>query len=421
VIRVRTPRSHHAVPRHRRSELEPVRLRARGSGQREARRPGIWRCTAPPHRGAGRCSTGRGASGGGSGCRACPQGIFGKPHVSGAARYARKTGTGRARESPKQPADRRILARASVCPRSGPNAQNSQLWSPGDLPPAAAHDHFAGVKQPVFGIAGRLPTVRSAPWAGVWLRSSPTDLPDSVPESYTAARPSQVSAGIRHPGLMAHGPGPGSGACCPAGLGRSANPQGKALLRHYSNCSQKDKALLTLPSTGGSAGNVGYARRGVSCGWTIRPAPDHSVVALQLGGIVMGRRIGLLVSLVALLALGGGILGATPAWATPPKHLHIPINITFPDDPLSEACGFDVFDVLAGTIDVTLLYDQSGTLVREIDTFPAFTASFTAPSTGKSIVSRSPVVGITDYTGGGADGTPAVLRVTGLQSCFSPA
>jgi hypothetical protein len=135
----------------------------------------------------------------------------------------------------------------------------------------------------------------------------------------------------------------------------------------------------------------------------------------------MGRRIGLLVSLVALLALGGGILGATPAWATPPKHLHIPINITFPDDPLSEACGFDVFDVLAGTIDVTLLYDQSGTLVREIDTFPAFTASFTAPSTGKSIVSRSPVVGITDYTGGGADGTPAVLRVTGLQSCFSPA
>ena len=32
----------------------------------------------------------------------------------------------------------------------------------------------------------------------------------------------------------------------------------------------------------------------------------------------MGRRIGLLVSLAALLALGGGMLGATPAWATAP-------------------------------------------------------------------------------------------------------
>ena len=31
--------------------------------------------------------------------------------------------------------------------------------------------------------------------------------------------------------------------------------------------------------------------------------------------VVMGRRIGLLVSLVALLALGGGTLAATPAWA----------------------------------------------------------------------------------------------------------
>jgi hypothetical protein len=30
------------------------------------------------------------------------------------------------------------------------------------------------------------------------------------------------------------------------------------------------------------------------------------------------------------------------------------------------------------------------------------------------------VVGITDYTGGGADGTPAVLRLTGLQFMLQP-
>jgi len=87
---------------------------------------------------------------------------------------------------------------------------------------------------------------------------------------------------------------------------------------------------------------------------------------------------------------------------------------------LSEACGFDVIEVFAGTIDVTLLYDQSGTLIREIDTFPATTISFTAPSTGKSIVSQSPTVGITNYTGGGADGTAAVLRLTGLQFMIQP-
>ncbi len=45
----------------------------------------------------------------------------------------------------------------------------------------------------------------------------------------------------------------------------------------------------------------------------------------------MRRRIGLLVSLVALLALGGGLLAATPAWATPPQHFHQQLNLSVPD------------------------------------------------------------------------------------------
>src|SRR5205085_2766618 len=64
------------------------------------------------------------------------------------------------------------------------------------------------------------------------------------------------------------------------------------------------------------------------------------------GEVVMRRRIGLLVSLVALLALGGGMLAATPAWATPPQHFHhLALNFSFRDDVLSDACGFDVFEV----------------------------------------------------------------------------
>jgi hypothetical protein len=139
------------------------------------------------------------------------------------------------------------------------------------------------------------------------------------------------------------------------------------------------------------------------------------------GEVVMRRRIGLLVSLVALLALGGGMLAATPAWATPPQHFHhLPLNFSFRDDALSDACGFDVFQVAAGLIDITLLYDQGGTLIREIDTFPTFTVSITAPSTGKSIGSRVAAPLITDYTGGGAVGTPAVVRITGLQLMLGP-
>ena len=134
----------------------------------------------------------------------------------------------------------------------------------------------------------------------------------------------------------------------------------------------------------------------------------------------MGRRIGLLVSLVALLALGGGTLAATPAWATPPQHFHQQFNLSFHDDELSDDCGFDVFQVIAGNANTTLFYDQSGALVRSTVTGPTFTQSFTAPSTGKSIVSRQPFPVITDYTGGGAVGTLAVVRTTGLVFMLQP-
>jgi hypothetical protein len=134
----------------------------------------------------------------------------------------------------------------------------------------------------------------------------------------------------------------------------------------------------------------------------------------------MRRRIGLLVSLVALLALGGGLLAATPAWATPPKHFHTQLNISERDVGFSEACGFDVFFVFAANVNTTLFYDQSGTLIRQIDTFPTGTLGFAAPSTGKSIGSASTSVLHVDYTGGGALGTAAVASITGLTFMLQP-
>jgi hypothetical protein len=124
---------------------------------------------------------------------------------------------------------------------------------------------------------------------------------------------------------------------------------------------------------------------------------------------------------IGLIHLGGGTLAATPAWATPPQHFHQQINLSFPaDDELSAACGFDVVIVLAGNTNTTLFFDQSGALVRSTVTGPGFTQSFTAPSTGKSIVSRSPFPVHTEYTGGGAVGTTAVARATGLVFMLQP-
>src|SRR5262249_14119 len=146
----------------------------------------------------------------------------------------------------------------------------------------------------------------------------------------------------------------------------------------------------------------------------IFPIADRSASAAE-GGVVMGRRMGLLVSLAALLALGGGLLGAAPAWATPPKHFQIPLNSSARDDFLSDACPFDVSITTRGNQNVTLLYDQSGTLISEVDTFPAFAFFVTAPSTGGSFRSSSPAAVHVRYAGGGAVGTTAVVSVSGLQ------
>jgi hypothetical protein len=129
----------------------------------------------------------------------------------------------------------------------------------------------------------------------------------------------------------------------------------------------------------------------------------------------MGRRIGLLASLVALLALGGGLLAAAPAWATQTKHFQFSLSGSSRNDFLSDACGLDVFETTTGNLNVTLVYGQGGALIQEIDTYPAYAFFVTAPSTGGSIRSSSPAVVHVDYTGGAAVGTTAVVSVSGLQ------
>ena len=132
------------------------------------------------------------------------------------------------------------------------------------------------------------------------------------------------------------------------------------------------------------------------------------------------RRTALAAGLVGIIALGGGVLSAAPASATPPRHFRFSFDVTFHDDFFSDACGFDVVDTESGKGDFALYYDKSGVLVREVDTFPAAKFSLAAPSTGRSIAFATPAVLISNYNDGGGVGTTGVAQLTGLQFMVEP-
>jgi len=119
------------------------------------------------------------------------------------------------------------------------------------------------------------------------------------------------------------------------------------------------------------------------------------------------RRMALLLSLIALLFASAGT-------ANPPSRFTFTFDDTFPSGFTSAACGFDVFVNIKGTAVATVFFDQSGTVIREIDTQPNFKITFFAPSTGKSFTFPNGGNLLTTYTNGGAVGSPALATVTGL-------
>jgi hypothetical protein len=59
-------------------------------------------------------------------------------------------------------------------------------------------------------------------------------------------------------------------------------------------------------------------------------------------------------------------------------------DITFQEQFLSDACGTDVFLTLNGTIKAMLFVDKTGAIVREVDTQPAGTLTY-SNSAGESL------------------------------------
>jgi hypothetical protein len=73
-----------------------------------------------------------------------------------------------------------------------------------------------------------------------------------------------------------------------------------------------------------------------------------------------------------------------------------------------------VFQTLDGTLNTTLRYDRSGSIVSESDTQPGTTVTFSSPTSGKSFSWPFANLLRTDYTSGGALGSDATSYGSGL-------
>lgn len=102
------------------------------------------------------------------------------------------------------------------------------------------------------------------------------------------------------------------------------------------------------------------------------------------------------------------------ATADPPLQERFHVDNDLRLNGASNVCGFEVRGHFEGDAHYTVFYDQTGAIVREVDTFPTSTLTVYAPSTGKSYTSVSPAVLITYYTEGAAVGSHATAFVAGL-------
>jgi hypothetical protein len=118
--------------------------------------------------------------------------------------------------------------------------------------------------------------------------------------------------------------------------------------------------------------------------------------------------------LVVLLGLVGlALMAATTGNAAQAKQVSIQINDSFQDDELSAECGVGVFIDAIADLRVTLVYNRSGLVVREIDHFGNGTITYRSPDTGKSF-SFPFQPAQWDYGSGAVVGSTAVFQFTGL-------
>jgi hypothetical protein len=115
------------------------------------------------------------------------------------------------------------------------------------------------------------------------------------------------------------------------------------------------------------------------------------------------------VALIGVLAL----IVAAPATAAQARHLTIEIHESFPSDFLSAACKTDVVVSFDATLNVTLVYNQAGLLVKEVDPSGGGRVTFSAPLTGNSFAFPFQAT-IIDYGAGAKVGSTFTIKFVGL-------
>jgi hypothetical protein len=125
-----------------------------------------------------------------------------------------------------------------------------------------------------------------------------------------------------------------------------------------------------------------------------------------------GKRLMPRTALVALIALLG-LLVAAPADAQPARHVTLNIEDIFVVPFWTEACGTTVVVTIEGTLHVTLLYNEEGLIVKEIDPASGLTVTFSAPQTGNTF-SYPAGTAIFDYGAGAQVGSTFTGKFVGL-------
>ena len=133
----------------------------------------------------------------------------------------------------------------------------------------------------------------------------------------------------------------------------------------------------------------------------------RSVVTLSRERNLMEKFV-LFVCAVASAAL------VSTASAAEPTRISIPIDSTAPSPLLTSACGFDVSITQVGTLKATVFHDQSGAIIREIDTQPGTQLILSSSTTGKSFSFPFSSTFRIEYPNGTTPGSEAVVTVTGL-------
>ena len=95
------------------------------------------------------------------------------------------------------------------------------------------------------------------------------------------------------------------------------------------------------------------------------------------------------------------------------RQVHVTIDNHFQDPFLTEACGVDVFVDVVADLQVTLVYNSDGLVVREIDRAGGGTVTYRSPDTGKSF-SFAFQPSQWDYGSGAVVGSTATVSFTGL-------